>query len=76
MLENPSTPFEQALAFGMPGLGHGLEEIFEAWNSADVFWRSAAGAVDEARVVEAGIGITDSLDRERVLPVAPKSWCR
>lgn len=69
LLEDASVRFDQPLSSGMSGLGHGLGELFEAEGSAYVFRRSAAGAVDNVRVFEAGIGITDGLDRKGGLPV-------
>ena len=60
-------PFDQALALWMSGLCHGLDELLEARDSADVFRRSAAGPVDKARVVEAGSGRR----QPRARPIGP-----
>jgi hypothetical protein len=36
--------------------GHGVEELIEAGDAADILRRGTASAVDEARIVECGIG--------------------
>ena len=53
----------------MAGFGHGVEEFLEARDAADILGRGTAAAVDEAGIVERGIGARDRLEGDGVLPV-------
>jgi hypothetical protein len=53
----------------MARLGHGIEELIEAGNPANILGRGTTGAIHEARVVKRRVGSDDILDRYGMPPV-------
>jgi hypothetical protein len=49
-------------------IGDRIEEVAVSPGAADILGRAASGGCDEARVGDAGHGISDALDADRVLP--------
>ena len=49
-------------------IGDRIEDVAVAPGAADILWRAASGCFGEARVGNAGHGISDALDADRVLP--------
>src|SRR6516225_9615300 len=53
----------------MARIGHGIEELLEAWNAADILGRCTARAVNKAGIIKLGIGNTHVLDGYGMPPV-------
>jgi hypothetical protein len=45
-----------------------IEELAVSPGAADILWRAASGSIDEAGIDNAGYGVSDALDANRVLP--------
>ena len=54
---------------GMARRGHGVEELIEAGNPANIVGRGTTGAIHETRVVKRRVGGGDILDRYGMPPV-------
>ena len=54
---------------GVARRGHGVEELIEAGNPANILGRGTTGAIHEARVVKRRVGGGDILDRYGMPPV-------
>src|ERR1019366_9338074 len=68
-IEWAALPPDETLALWVARFGHGVEELLEARDAADILGRGTASAVDEAGIVECGIGGGDRLDGDSALPV-------
>ena len=65
-------PCEHPLVLAVGLVGGSFEELIVAGNAADIFWRPATLAGDEARILHGRVTIDDAFDRDRVLPVVTK----
>ena len=63
--------FEFVVAFVL-WIADGLEEFGIAPGAADIFRRAAPARLDQARIKNAGLGIDEALDFDRVLPAVAK----
>ena len=67
-IERPASPLDHLGMVFVLQIGDGLEELGIAPRTADVLGRAAPHGVDQERVCQAGDGIRDALDLDRVLP--------
>ncbi len=49
-------------------IGDRIEEVAVTPGAADILWRAASGCLDETRIDDAGHGVSDAFDADRVLP--------
>lgn len=68
-IEGAAVPAHEFVMLLVVGLGHGLEEEFEARDSTDILRRAAPVAIDVSGIVRAGGGGEDGLDSDGVPPV-------
>lgn len=61
-IEIGSVPAFEFSMFGVAGISHDSEEVFEAGLTTDVFGRRATGAVDELRLGKRRIGRCDGFE--------------
>lgn len=71
-VERATVPLEHGFAGRMSWLGHGVEELFEAREAANILGRRATFAINEPGVVDGRIGGEDALDRDAMPPVVAK----
>ncbi len=71
-VEGPSNPFQIFLVVGMVGIVHCIQEVLVAGDSAYVFRRAGAGALQAGGVVTAFFRWEDVFHEELVLPAVAK----
>jgi hypothetical protein len=65
-------PLQSLSVFLMVGISHGIEELTVTLGATDILRRTQSSCFDKTRVSNAGHGISDALDTDRVFPTVAK----